>query len=155
MHVLERLLLSEIENASFQDDELFSRAWFNESVKISAFFSFFEKIWSYSVRTHFSSFVQPFEHLTVFMYWVLVHDIFVLLMLIPYQLIIMTFKLSDFISVNFKVFFLVCCFALFCVLLCFALLLFFFFFALTRIKPFGYKSGDSTGNEQNKKILPR
>ena len=43
MHVLERLLLSEIENSFFQDDELFSRAWFDESVKISAFF-FFEKI---------------------------------------------------------------------------------------------------------------
>lgn len=39
MHVLERLLLSEIEDAFFQDDELFSRAWFNESVKISTFFS--------------------------------------------------------------------------------------------------------------------
>ena len=73
-------------------------------------------------------------------------------MLIPYQLIIMTFKLSDFISVSFKVFFLVCCFALFlCVaLFCFVFVLFFFFFALPRIKPFG----DSTGNEQNKKILP-
>ena len=53
-----------------------------------------------------------------------------------------------------KFFFLVCSFALFlCVaLFCFVVVL--FFFALTRIKPFGYKSGDSTGNEQNKKILP-
>lgn len=76
-------------------------------------------------------------------------------MLIPYQLIIMTFKLSDFISVSFKVFFLVCSFAFFlcAALFCFVVVLF-FFFALTRIKPFGYKSGDSTGNEQNKKILP-
>lgn len=72
-------------------------------------------------------------------------------MLIPYQLTIMTFNLSDFISVSFKVFFLVCSFALFlCVaLFCFVVVLF-FFFALPRIKPFG----DSTGNEQNKKILP-
>lgn len=72
-------------------------------------------------------------------------------MLIPYQLIIMTFNLSDFISVSFKVFFLVCSFALFlCVALFYFLVVLFFFFALTRIKPFG----DSTGNEQNKKILP-
>lgn len=51
-----------------------------------------------------------------------------------------------------KFFFLVCSFALFlCVaLFCFVVVLLFFFFALTRIKPFG----DSTGNEQNKKILP-
>lgn len=50
-------------------------------------------------------------------------------MLIPYQLIIMTFKLSDFISVSFKVFFLVCSFALFlCVaLFCFVVVLLFFF----------------------------
>ena len=130
MHVLERLLLSEIENAFFQDDELFSRAWFNESVKISAFFSLKKSDLTQSDLI-FSSFVQPFEHLSVFMYWVLVHDIFVLLMLIPYQLIIMTFNLSDFISVSFKVFFLVCCFALFCMLLCFALLLFFFSFRVT------------------------
>ena len=76
---------------------------------------------------------------------------------IPYQLIIMTFKLSDFISVSFKVFFFsllfcsffVCCFVLLC-----CCSFFFFLFALTRIKPFGYKSGDSTGNEQSKKILP-
>ena len=129
MHVLERLLLSEIEDAFFQDDELFSRAWFNESVKISAFFSLKKSDLTQSDLI-FSSFVQPFEHLSVFMYWVLVHDIFVLLMLIPYQLIIMTFNLSDFISVSFKVFFLVCCFALFlCVaLFCFVVVLFFFFF---------------------------
>lgn len=70
-------------------------------------------------------------------------------MLIPYQLTIMTFNLSDFISVSFKVFFLVCCFALFlCVALFCFLVVLFFFFALTRIEPFG----DSTGNEQNKKI---
>lgn len=51
-----------------------------------------------------------------------------------------------------KFFFLVCSFALFlCVaLFCFVVVVLFFFFALTRIKPFG----DSTGNEQNKKILP-
>lgn len=49
-------------------------------------------------------------------------------MLIPYQLIIMTFKLSDFISVSFKVFFLVCSFALFlcAALFCFVVVLFFF-----------------------------
>lgn len=89
MHVLERLLLSEIENAFFQDDELFSRAWFNESVKISTFFSLKKSDLTQSDLI-FSSFVQPFEHLSVFMYWILVHDIFVLLMLIPYQLIFMT-----------------------------------------------------------------
>lgn len=71
-------------------------------------------------------------------------------MLIPYQLILMTFNLSDFISVSFKVFFLVCCFALFLCVALFCFLVVLFFFALTRIKPFG----DSTGNEQNKKILP-
>ena len=127
MHVLERLLLSEIENAFFQDDELFSRAWFDESVKISAFFSLKKSDLTQSDLI-FSSFVQPFEHLSGFMYWVLVHDIFVLLMLIPYQLILMTFNLSDFISVSFKVFFLVCSFALFlCVaLFCFVVVLFFF-----------------------------
>ena len=50
-----------------------------------------------------------------------------------------------------KFFFLVCSFALFlCVaLFCFVVVVV-FFFALPRIKPFG----DSTGNEQNKKILP-
>ena len=50
-------------------------------------------------------------------------------MLIPYQLILMTFNLSDFISVSFKVFFLVCSFALFlCVaLFCFVVVVVFFF----------------------------
>lgn len=67
MHVLERLLLSEIENAFFQDDELFSRAWFNESVKISTFFSLKKSDLTQSDLI-FSSFVQPFEHLSVFMY---------------------------------------------------------------------------------------
>lgn len=49
-----------------------------------------------------------------------------------------------------KFFFLVCCFALFLCVALFCFLVVLFFFALTRIEPFG----DSTGNEQNKKILP-